>query len=204
MKRLTLLPVLAGVLALVSSTVYASPLGVPAGLYPTGAHVTYRPALTNHAMDCMWGYVCEDGLSLFHVNTQDTLHRLGGWAQFAGIRHQDRTTMAFELFASRYDSEPNLSGTPWSELAFIDLQKAIDGQGYHLVPDGIHLLTTPTAGGALVALRRDGRQDLVVMAAWSGSTEIEGIALYEHSPAAKQTAWTSLARQIERASAPTP
>jgi hypothetical protein len=36
------------------------------------------------------------------------------------------------------------------------------------------------------------------MALWSGTLEIEGIALYDHqSLPAKQTAWSSLARQLD-------
>ena len=174
---------------------------IPVTVYPAGAHIGYRPVLTNAEVDCMWGFTCEGGyLPNFHTNTQDALHRMGGWGQFAGIQRGGRTTMAFELFINRYDPVPNEIGTDWSELAFSDLKSALHVQGYHIDRREAGLVSVGHVGGALVAVQLLGKQDLVVMAVWSGTLEIEGIALYEHrSPAARQTAWDSLARQISRA-----
>lgn len=180
----------------------AASLGIPTRAYPQGAHIGYRPVLTNADVDCMWGFLCEGGyLPNFHLSGQNDLHRLRGWGQFAGIQHRGRTTMAFALFISRYDPIPDEAGTPWSERAFLDLQIALHAQGY--VRDGHDeaLLPAARSGGALVAGQYLGRQDLVVMASWSGNVEIEGIALYDHRPpAARQTARTSLALQIHLAS----
>jgi hypothetical protein len=185
----------------VPHTAQAASLRIPSHVYPPGAHIGYRPVLTNGEVDCMWGFLCEGNLPNFHVSTQDALHRLRGWGQFAGIQHRGRTTMAFALFISRYDPIPDEAGTPWSERAFLDLQTALHAQGY--VRDGHDeaLLPAARSGGALVAGQYLGRQDLVVMASWSGNVEIEGIALYDHRPpAARQTARTSLALQIHLAS----
>ena len=152
-------------------------------------------------MDCMWGFFCEGGLPNFHVRTQDELHRMDGWGQFAGIQQRGRTTMAFDLFVSRYDPVPDETGTLWSERAFLDLQAALHAQGYHLDRRGADLLPAAREGGTLVAVQHVGKQDLVVMASWSGTREIEGIAFYDHRPpAARQTAWASLALQIHLAS----
>lgn len=148
----------------------------------------------------MWDFCCEGNLPLFHFETQDQLHRVGGWGQFAGLHH-GRTTMAFELFVSRYDSEPDETATPWSERAFIDLKVALHAQGYVLDRRTADVPPPTREGGTLVAVEHLGKQDLVVMASWSGTLEVEGIALYDHRPAAaKQTAWASLARQIHDAS----
>ena len=186
--------------ALTPQGVRAAPLGIPAAVYPAGAHISYRPVLTNAEMDCLWGFFCEGNLPLFHFATQDQLHRVGGWGQFAGVQHRGRMTTAFELFVSRYDPVPDDTGIPWGERAFLDLKAAIRAQGYYLVPHGTDLLPAAPATGALLAVQHLGKQDLVVMASWSGTLEIEGIALYDHRPAARQSAWASLARQIHLAS----
>jgi hypothetical protein len=197
-----LLVALCAAAALTPQGVQAAPLRIPAAVYPPGAHIGYRPALTNAEMDCMWGFVCEGGhLPNFHFRTQDELGRLTGWGQFAGIQHEGRTTMAFELFVSRYDPVPDETGTPWSERAFLDLEQAIHAQGYLLHPRDADPLPEAREGGTLVAVQHLGKQDLVVMASWSGTLESEGIALYDHRlPAVRQTAWTSLALQIHVAS----
>jgi hypothetical protein len=181
--------------------VQAAPLRIPAAVYPPGAHIGYRPVLTNAEMDCLWGFFCEGNVPLFHFEMQDQLHRVAGWGQFAGVQHHGRTTMAFELFVSRYDPVPDEMGTPWSERAFLDLQLAIHAQGYLLDRRDADLLSAASGGGTLVAVQHLGKQDLVVMASWSGTLEIEGIALYDdRPPTARQTAWASLARQMHLAS----
>jgi hypothetical protein len=195
----TLLAVVAG---WVPHSAQAASPRIPALVYPPGAHVGYRPVLTNAQLDCMWGFVCEGRyVPNFHSRTQDELHRLSGWGQFAGIQHGGRTTMAFELFVTRYDSVPDETGTAWSERAFLDLQTALHAQGYLLDRPDADLLPAGRPGGALVAVQYLGKQDLVVMASWSGTLEVEGIALYDHRPpAGRQTAWASLVLQIHLAS----
>jgi hypothetical protein len=201
--RKTILFILLAVLAhLTPREVHAASLRLPAAVYPPGAHIGYRPVLTNAEMDCMWGFVCEGGyLPNFHFRTQDELGRLTGWGQFAGIQHAGRTTMSFELFVSRYNPVSEDTEMPWSERMFVDLTLAIQAQGYDLDRHDADLLPGAREERSLVAVQHLGKQDLVVMASWSGTLEIEGIALYDHrSPAAHQTAWASLALQIHLAS----
>jgi hypothetical protein len=202
MKSLAVVLLAALCIMLTAPVVQADPFRLPAAIYPPGAHLGFRPALTNAEMDCRWGFVCEGGyIPNFHLNTQDTLHRESGWDQSAGIQQRGRTTMAFELFVSRYDPVSEDVGITWSERAFLDLQAAVRAQGYLLHPRERHLLPEAHPGDKLVAVQYLGKQDLIVMAFWSGTLEIEGIALYDHrSPTAKQTAWTSLAVQFLRAS----
>jgi hypothetical protein len=186
---------------LVPHSVQAAPLRIPATLYPTGAHIGYRPVLTNAEVDCMWGFTCEGGyIPNFHFRTQDLLHRLSGWGQFAGVQQHGRTTMAFELFAGRYDPASDETGTSWSERAVIDLQAALHVQGYRQVRRNADAILGGHVSSPLLAVQHLGKQDLVVMACRSGSLELEGIALYDHRlPAAKRIAWNSLALQIHRA-----
>jgi hypothetical protein len=170
-------------------------------MYPAGADIGYKPALSNSRMDCMWGFVCEGDTPNFHFRTQDDLHRIAGWGQFAGVHRGSRMVMAFELFVSRYDSDADATGMPWAADAFLDLKRALRLHRYTADQRAVNLLPREETGGRLVTIQRLGKQNLVVMALWSGTLEIEGIAMYDGRPAAaKQTAWTSLARQIRFAS----
>ena len=181
--------------------VEAAPPRLPTAVYPAGFHINYRPQLTNAEMDCMWGFVCEGGsIPNFHFRTEGDLGRMAGWGQFAARQHNGRTTMAFELFVSRYDAVHNTTGTSSSERAFRDLTAAIRAQRYQPDRRGAQLLPAEHQGGTLVALQHLDTQDLVVMACWSGDLEVEGITLYDRgSKAARQTAQTSLALQIHLA-----
>ena len=197
---ISLFIVLSWTAALPSQGAQAAALRIPAAVYPPGAHIGYRPALTNAEMDCLWGFFCEGHLPLFHFRMQDQLHRVAGWAQFAGVQRHGRTTMAFALFVSSYDSVPDEAGIAWSKQAFLDLEAALQAQGYHRDRHGTALLPAVPQGGTLVAMQPSGKQDLVVIALWSGPLEIEGIALYDHRPpSARQTAWASLALQVHLA-----
>src|SRR5579864_8204833 len=81
---------------------------VPRTLYPARAHLTYYPSLSNAQVDCQWGFQCagDDGYptdSLFHLQTQDELHRIGGWAQ-DGVVNQRKRLMLFFVFTSHYST----------------------------------------------------------------------------------------------------
>jgi hypothetical protein len=142
-----LLVVLGFAAASPSQGVQAAPARIPAAAYPWGAHIGFHPVLTNVEVDCMWGFLlCEGNLPNFHVRTQTELHRISGWGQFAGIQRRGRTTMAFELFVSRYAPVPQETGTAWSERAFLDLQAALHAQGYHLDRRNAALLPAARAG----------------------------------------------------------
>ena len=172
----------------------------PVGTYPPGAHIYFPPSLTNAEMDCRWGFFCDGGVPNFHFRTQDDLHRIDGWAEFAGVRRHDRMVMAFEIFVSRYSSVSDETGAAWSERAFLDLEMALSARRYLRNERATNILRPQTTGGTLLAVQLLGKQDLVVMALWSGSLEIEAIALYDHRPStARQTAWASLARQVHLA-----
>lgn len=203
MKRsaIALLILFSVVPALMPRDTAAEHLGVPAPAYPPGADISYRPALTNAEMDCLWNFFCEGGVPLFHLTSQDQLHRVAGWAQFAGVHHRGRMAMAFQLFVSRYSDVPDTTGAAWSDDAFLDLTQTIRAQHYRQKSTARDLLPSPPGGGALVAVQRSGDQDLVIMARWAGTLEIEGIASYDHdSQTARQTALASLALQIHLAS----
>jgi hypothetical protein len=100
--------------ALTPHGVQAAPLYIPATVYPPGTHIAYRPVLTNAEMDCLWGFFCEGNVPLFHFQTQDQLHRVDGWAQFAGVQRRGRTSMAFEFYDHR---PPTARQTAWASLA---------------------------------------------------------------------------------------
>jgi hypothetical protein len=177
---------------------------LPATLYPIGAHTTYRPSLSNEDMDCLWGFFCEGNVPLFHFQTQDQLHRTDGWGQFAGVQRHGQMVMAFELFASHYAPGVDREGIAWSTAGFHDFLYASRLQGYTLVPHISHLLPRGNAGTSVALLQRGGPDDLVVMASWMGSTEIEAIATFPHrSQTLRAIAVRSLAQQVAAALAAT-
>jgi hypothetical protein len=169
---------------------------LPAALYPPGARIGYVPSLSNHDLDCSWGFMCEDGIPLFHFATQDELHRVGGWAQFAGWRHLHRR-MVFALYVSSYEATLDPKGRSWSRDAFDDLLLATRAQGYGHVR---HLasLAPPGAGAdAIAELQPSGSKDILVMAYWSATTEVEALVVFDHGAAgSRQTATRYLSRQV--------
>jgi hypothetical protein len=185
-----------------TSTAGAATSPLPASLYPAGASITYRPSVSNHTMDCLWGFSCEGDVPLFHEETQAGLHRVRGWAQFAGVHHNGQLSTAFELFASRYRPGANDVDLPWAGAALADFQTALRAHRYTPVRNGPHLLTAGVSGAQVV--ERSGQNDIVVMAVWNGRTEVEAIvAFYRASPSARRAAIGLLAQQVRRALAVT-
>jgi hypothetical protein len=192
--------------ALIGALSLASVLTTPAGaeasalsasLYPRGAVITYRPDVSNHTMDCLWGFLCEGDVSLYHSRLQDDLHRLGGWAQFAGLHRHSRLSMAFELFASRYAPDPTDQNVPWAGAALTDFGRALQAHSYTMMSSPPRLLGRDSIGAQTV--ERSGK-DMVVMAAWSGHTEVEAIvAFYQASSTARRAAIGMPAQQVRRA-----
>lgn len=164
---------------------------LPSAMYPVGAHISYRPAISNSAMDCLWGFFCEGHSPLFHFQTESELKRTGGWGQFAAVRVHGRTAMAFELFASQY-GEGDSAGKPWARAAFADFCMAIQSHGYGVSRTHADLLPPGSTGGWTVQLQPSGSSDLIVVAAWTGRREVEAIVLFDHRPAAIRTRVTSL------------
>jgi hypothetical protein len=176
---------------------HAAPARIPPSMYPTGAHITYQAAMSDETMDCMWGFFCEGGLPVFHFSTERDLHRAGGWGQFAGWHNN---AMTFELFVSHYENELNDQGSPWSAAAFADFAAALRANGYSPLRLASRIRPQATTGGVLTEIQYNGPRDLVVMARWFGSTEIEALAMFSHrSQAARHTALVDLAHQVHAA-----
>jgi hypothetical protein len=197
---------IAAPVAIVASLVFngastgAAVTRLPTTLYPAGASISYR-TLSNHQMDCLWGFFCEGNVPLFHFYTQDQLHRVGGWAQFAGLRRHGRVVMSFELFSSRYRAGGDLDGTPFSKEAFEDLTNAIHAHGYVRLGQQPHLLPASVTGGSVAEIERLGPTELVVMASWSGTQEVESILLVDHGSASiRAAAYRYLTEQTVSAS----
>ena len=178
----------------------AANLRLPATLYPRGAHITYRPSLSNDAMDCLWGFFCEGNVPLFHVQTQDQLHRADGWGQFAGLRRHGQMVMAFELFASHYAPGADQQGMAWSAAAFDDFLQVSLLQGYTPAPHISQLLPRGVGGASGALLQSSGKDDLLVMACWRGSAEVEAIATFpQRSQTLRAVAVRDLSQQVAAA-----
>lgn len=177
----------------------------PGRLYPAHTRLIDLPQVTNQQMDCKWGFSCEEGqpvtsAPIFHFQVQDALHRLGGWARF-GNRTGFGPTMLFALFASRYNSG-NENGLPWNVSAFSDFRGALMSRGYgdldlahipRLVPPG-------TLGNASVQLAHTADGDILAMACWTRSVEVEAIAIFVHGSMAQyRLAFRALTRQMRAA-----
>jgi hypothetical protein len=175
----------------------AAPARIPTRMYPTGAHVTYLPSMSDETMDCMWGFFCEGSVPIFHFSTEKDLHRTGGWGQFAGWHNH---AMTFELFVSHYDSGVNEPSTRWSAAAFADFAAALRANGYSPLLLSARIRPQVTTGGLLTEIQYNGPRDIVVMARWFGSTEIEALAMFSHrSHSARYTALADLAQQVHAA-----
>jgi hypothetical protein len=193
---------LAQVALLVSSlsgTWAAQTVGLTADLYPAGSHIASFPAVSNADMDCNWGFFCEGGVPVFHLSPQDVLHRVGGWSQYAGYRHNG-LVLRFAVYASTYASGTDAAGRAWSHAAFDDFVLADRINGYRMLPRETPAIQVSGQSGAMAALQRNGPIDLIVMAAWTGAAEVEGLALFPHrSPAMRRAAVRDLRRQVEMA-----
>ena len=186
------------VVAILSSTIAANAAKprIPASYYPAGTHITYFATLSNHRLDCMWGFFCEGQLPLFHVQTQDQLHRTSGWAQYATWRrHHEK--MQFVVYGSTYAAGADSAGTPWSQAAFDDLLLATHVNGYLPLRHMPRLLPATAPGGSIAELQLSGSLDLVVMACWTGSQEVEAIVVFDHrSSSDRKMALRDLAQQV--------
>jgi hypothetical protein len=161
---------------------------VPAALYPAGAHISFRAHVSNHQLDCLWSFFCDGGIALFHTQTQDQLQRTGGWAEFGGAT-LDGGRMLFALFSSTY-------APGWNEQAYEDLIVAIENQGYSPVP-GLSTHLSVADGQSMAELQPNGSFDLVVMACWTGTQEVEGLADFAPSARARHDALRYLRRQLQ-------
>lgn len=187
-------------IALLPGQVLAASPRIPASLYPAHTRITSISPLTNGQMDCDWGFACYDAIPLsnapiFHLRTQDDLHRLSGWAQFGdGRQHHHRM-----LFASRYSAD-DAAGMPWNVAAFSDFRGALMTSGFEELERVPRLLPRGEVGNTSAQLARSADGDVLAMACWTGSIEVEGMALYAHgSPSDRQVALRYLTREIRAA-----
>lgn len=175
----TIALVLALVLSLVPGGVTrAAPMKIPSSLYPAGAHVTFDATLTNAQVDCLWNFFCDGGIPLYHSYSQEQLQRQSGWGEFAGF-HRGHTIQNFELFASQYLAGLTPAGTPYSMLAFDDLVQTSRSYGYVRLSTQPRLLASGVPGGTIAEELHDGTSVLIIMAAWSGTQDVEAIALVD-------------------------
>lgn len=181
----------------------AGPARISPSLYPPHTQISMVDPLSNNQMDCDWGFSCEGNqpvtsVPLFHLRTQDDLHRLSGWAQF-GNTPGGSSRMLFAVFASRY-SPTTEQGMPWNVLAFSDFRAVLISDMYNEVDHFPRLIPKGQVGNssAQLLLSRDG--DMLAMTCWVGSIEVEGVAIYAHgSKAQHQLAVKDLSRQIRTA-----
>lgn len=187
------------------STYAASTSRIPPTEYPVQTRISTLAPLSNQQMDCTWSFACHDGQPLlqswvFHLQTQDDLHRLSGWAQFGDSRaHTHR--ILFAVFASHYSPDPT-DGLPWNIAAFSDFRGATLSTGYQDLDHTPRLLPTGMLGNTSVQQLRSRSQDAIAMACWVGSIEVEGLAIYTHgNKNQRRIAMRSLTRQIRSATA---
>jgi hypothetical protein len=154
-------------------------VAIPAQYYPVGAHLAYIPHLPNHGVDCSWGFFCEGNVPLYHFHTQDQLHRLSGWAQYAGWR-LGHERMTFALFASRYQDGVDANGIPWSRVAMKDLTYLLAAHDFTTVTGSLPFSEVTSLTNSLVAVKDSGPVDIVVTASRVGAIEVEAIVVFSH------------------------
>jgi hypothetical protein len=154
-------------------------------------------------MDCAWGFVCQDGQPLvhqplFHLRTQDDLHRLGGWAQFASGGVQGHHLL-FALLASHYGpSDPE--SMPWNVQAFSDFRIALTVVGYRDVERVPRLAPKGAVANQSLQVLHSPTMTVLAMSCWTGSIEIEGTAIFHpNSVALRRVALHHLIAQMRAA-----
>ena len=174
-------------------------------LYPARTRISVLAPLSNQQMDCNWGFACHNGQALlqswiFHLRTQDDLHRLSGWAQFGDVRPLARR-MLFAVFASHYSLDAS-NGLPWNIAAFSDFRGATMSMRYQELEHTPPFLPKGILGNTSVQQLRSNSIDILAMACWAGSIEVEGIAIYTHGETHQERiAMQSLTGQMRAATA---
>lgn len=197
--------VAAGFLSIVLTLIPARTLaaGVPPiapSFYPPHTRITTIDPLSNQHMDCDWGFACHGdqpvtSAPVFHLRTQDDLHRVSGWAQF-GDRRGHTTRMLFAVYASRYTAQ-SAEGMPWNVMAFADFRGALMAEGYEDLNHVPRLLPKGAVGNTSAQLARSVDGDVFAMTYWTGSIEAEGVVVYAHgSPAQHRLAVRDLTLQM--------
>ncbi|HLJ67430.1 MAG TPA: hypothetical protein VKX16_08725 [Chloroflexota bacterium] len=194
--------VLCGALQTIGAQASSGPL--PATLYPARTKITYFPTLSNAQVDCQWGFDCVGGSGpaldpLFHSLTQDELHRTGGWGQEGSVNARDRLLLFF-LFVSQYDAGMGPDSVPWNVEAFRDLRLTTHEYGYLRLAPAPHLLAGVGTGGVITRYLHTGVYDTLLLACWTGSMDVEALALYDHGASKERAlALRDLVRQVRAA-----
>jgi hypothetical protein len=188
----------------------AADAGLPAALYPSDTRLTYQSRVSNAEMDLDWGfvgvgYVGHNGLqlqpsaiSLFHVHTQDDLHRIGGWSQI-GVSMRGHHFAEFALFASQYSTASATVGGLWSRQAMLDLQLAAWLHAYRPLAHVPSLLPAGASGRVLALHRRYGHSSVLLVGYQNGAQEVEGMVCTDLGWADRQVLWRDLVRQVRAA-----
>lgn len=178
-----------------------------AKLYPSGTRLTYQPRVSNAEMDFDWGFVsdCHQPAtrvsqphvqSLFHLRSQDQLHRTSGWSQMANSLQGDRLTQ-FILYSSRYAGVNNPTGIRWSQVAMRDLELAVWLHGYRRLSRRALQLPFSRTGSSLVIFRRYGTVSVLLLAHQHGNREVEGMVSSTAGPPALHRLWRALVQQVQ-------
>jgi hypothetical protein len=179
---LALLGTLVGGSALPVTPAHADTLKIPAALYPHGARITPLRAPSNRTVDCDWGFECDErGIrrqSLFHTLSQDQLHRVGGWMQFAYVENGGHPT-TFALILSHYGPGVDLNGHQWSMRAYEDLWRAAWLGGFRFQPAQSAVLMGIPAGQIRSGVWSRAGVTSVLVAYWNGQDEIEASTTYD-------------------------
>lgn len=184
-------------------TLAAGSFLIAPSLYPSHTTITTIAPLSNGQMDCAWSFTCQNGqpalnAPIFHLQTQDGLHRLSGWAQF-GDRHGHGRRMLFALLASRYSGD-SASGMPWNVQAFSDFRSTLMSLGFSDADRVPRLVPRGEVGNAGLQLARSSSSDVMAMTCWTSAIEVEGMVVYAHgSPSARLLALHDLTRQMRAA-----
>jgi len=173
-------------------------------LYPVHAQLSVISPLSNQAMDCDWGFVCQRNQSLaqqplFHLNTEDALHRVSGWAQFGQVRTNGRE-MLFALYVSHYADGQDTEGLPWSLRAFADFRGTNLSHGFSELTHDPVLVPHGVLGNSGAQIARSPSEDVLALSCWAESIEVEAVAIYVHgSRGARTLALRDLTRQVRSA-----
>jgi len=191
-------------MSLGSGSVLAAPPGLSHDHFPAGSHITLLPSLSNHALDCRWGFYCEGNVPLYHLHPQDELHRLSGWAQYATWR-QHGQVMLFTLFPSRYRQGSPGDAGQFSRAALADLRFTISPHGYRPLHHFFPTIPARDPVSAYASLLLDGSVDIAVAGYQRGIHETEGIVVFSHGyPALREQALSRLREQVLDATVPSP
>jgi hypothetical protein len=177
---------------------------LPASLYPAHTTLFANPSVTNTRMDCDWSFTCSQGHPLtqrpiFHFTTEDALQRVSGWAQFGTLRIHGQP-MRFAIYASRYVDGEDAEGLPWSLRAFIDFRLTTLAHGFSELNHDPALIPPGVLGTSGAQILRSPKQDVLDVACWTGSIEVEAVAIFAHGDrGARAIALHDLVRQVRTA-----